>query len=241
MHPVELGVVGVTGLLAAYVSGVAGLGLGIVLLPVLVLYMGVKVAIPVLTITLVAAGLSRAAVTWRHINLRIVGWAWAGSLPATVLGAWLFTVAPAALLTRAVGALLLALLAWRRLQLRPMHIERAAWFLPIGAGYGLLSGLASGVGPFMAPFYLAAGLRRATYVGTAALVALVIQAVKLAVFGQANILTPNVVAYGLYLIPITVVGTILAKRTLDRLPDRLFVAIIEVIMLLGGIILLLRG
>lgn len=241
MHPLELLVVGATGLVAAYVGGVAGLGSGIVLLPVLVLYMGVKQAIPVLAITLVAAGLSRVGVTWRSIDFRIVRWTWTGSLPATAVGAWLFTVAPSPLLTRAIGCLLLALLAWRRLRVRPMRIERPAWFLPLGMGYGVLAGLASGIGPLMAPFYLAAGLRRAAYVGTAALVSLGMQAMKLTVFGKAHILTPQVIGFGLFLIPIIVLGTMLARRTLERLPDHVFVAIIETIMLVGGIVLLLKG
>jgi uncharacterized protein len=241
VHPLELLVVGGTGLLAAYVSALAGLGLGIVLLPVLVLYMGVKEAVPILTITLVAAFASRVGVTWRSIDYRVVGWACAGGLPATALGAWLFTVAPPGPLTRAIGVLLLLMLGWRHLRFRPLRLERPAWFLPIGAGYGVLSGLASGVGPLMAPFYLAAGLRRAAYVGTAALVALGMQVVKLGVFGNAAVLTPKVVGFGLYLIPISVVGTMLARRTLNRVSDRLFVAIVEAMMLLGGITLLLRG
>ncbi|HKI99557.1 MAG TPA: sulfite exporter TauE/SafE family protein [bacterium] len=241
MHPLELLVVGGTGLLAAYVSGVAGIGLSIVLLPVLVLYMGVREAIPILAITLLAAGLSRVGVTWRHIAWPVVGWSWLGALPGAAVGAYLFTVAPTALLTRGLGGLLLVLLVWRHIPRRQLTLRRPQWFLPIGAGFGVLSGVAAGVGPLIAPFYLAAGLRKGAYVGTAAAVGLGMQAVKLAVFGSTAVLTPEVIAFGLFLIPISVVGTVLGKRTLDRVPERVFVLIIEAVMLLGGITLLLRG
>jgi uncharacterized protein len=240
MHPLELLVVGAAGLLAALISAMAGLGLSLLLLPVLVLYMGVRQAVPILAITLLAAGLSRVAVTWREIAYPVVGWAWLGALPGAALGAWLFSVAPALLLTRLLGVLILLLLAWRYLPLPPMTLRRPAWFLPIGAGFGTLSGLAAGVGPVMAPFYLAYGLRKGAYIGTAALVAIGIQLVKVVVFGRTDVLTTEVIAFGLYLIPISVVGTVLGKRFVSRFSDRLFVLIIEIVMLLGGAMMLLR-
>jgi len=241
LDPLELLLVGGTALVAAFVSSLSAAGLSVILLPVLVLYMGSKEAVPILAITLVAAGISRVWVNLREIDWPVLGWCWAGALPGAVLGAYLFTRTPAGLLTRLLGGLLLALLAWRRLRPRPPARYHPAWFLPVGLGFGAVSGMMSGAGPLLAPFYLAYGLRGGAYIGTAGLAGLGTQAVKLAVFGSAAVLTPRIVAYGLFLVPISVVGTVLGKRVMVRFPDWVFVAIIETVMLVGGLTLLLRG
>jgi len=208
---------------------------------VLVLYMGVKEAVPILSLTLLAAGVSRVWVNLREIDWAVLRWCWAGALPGAVLGALLFTRMPAGPLTRMLGGLLLGLLAWRRLRPRPPHRYHAAWFLPAGLGFGVVSGMMSGAGPLLAPFYLTYGLRLGAYVGTAGLVGLGVQAAKVAVFGGTAVLTPRIVAYGLFLVPISVLGTLLGRRVMVRLPDWVFVAIIETVMLVGGLALLLRG
>lgn len=241
MHAVELLILGGAGLLAACVSAVAGIGVGLVLLPVLVLYLGVKSAIPILAIALLAAATSRVTVYRREIVRPVVGWTLVGAVPAGAAGAWLFTVAPPALLTRALGLLLLGMLVVRRLPLRPVRIVRPAWFVPVGAGFGLLSGFTSGVGPLIAPFFLAYGLRKGAYVGTLGSVAMAMQVTKLSVFGGSALLTPKVLGYGLFLVPLTVLGTVLGKRVMLRISERVFVLVIEGVMLFGGVALLLRG
>ncbi len=241
LHPLELLLVGATALVAAFISSLSAAGLSIVLLPVLVLYMGVKEAVPILAITLLAAGVSRVWVNLREIDWPVLRWCWAGALPGAVLGAFLFTRMPAGPLTRLLGMLLLGLLAWRRLRPRPPRRYHPAWFLPVGLGFGAVSGMMSGAGPLLAPFYLAYGLRTGAYIGTAGLVGLGTQAAKLAVFGGTAVLTPRIVAYGLYLVPISVLGTLLGKRLMAHCPDWVFVAIIETVMLVGGVTLLLRG
>lgn len=241
MLVVELLVLGGAGLLAACVSAVAGVGVGLVLLPVLVLYLGVKSAIPILAIALLAASSSRVTVYRRDVVWPAVGWTVLGAVPAGTVGAWLFTVAPAPLITRFIGGMLLGILVLRHLHLRPVPIRRAVWFLPVGAGFGLLSGFASGVGPVLAPFYLAYGLRKGAYVGTIGCVAMAMQVTKLTVFGTSDLLTPRVLGYGLFLVPLTVLGTVLGKRIMLRISERTFVFVIEGVMLFGGAALLLRG
>lgn len=45
----------------------------------------------------------------------------------------------------------------------------ARWFFPIGASFGFLEGVIGGAGSLMAPFFLAFGLMKGTYIGTDAL------------------------------------------------------------------------
>ena len=99
---------------SAFVGSVAGSGGSTILLPVLVLYYGVHDAVPILTIANFSANVSRMIINRREIVFPVVGWFVLGSFPMSVLGAWMFVVADANLLTRLLGALLIVIVVWRR-------------------------------------------------------------------------------------------------------------------------------
>ena len=207
----------------------------------MVLSFGVREAIPILTIANLVSNLSRVAFNRREIVLPVVGWFSLGAVPLALTGAVLFTLTPTGLLTRGLGAFLLGTVAWRRLLPRPPRLERAAWFVPLGAVFGFLAGLLEGVGPLMAPFFLAHGLVRGAYIGTDALSTVFMQISKLAVFGGADILGPRVLTAGLMLAPFMVAGAYAGKRIVDHVPERVFVILIEITLVVAGVGFLLRG
>ena len=70
------------------------------LLPVLVLYVGVQDAIPILTIANLSSNLGRAWFNRREIAIPVVGWFSLGSIPLALTGAMLFVVTTPVVLTR---------------------------------------------------------------------------------------------------------------------------------------------
>src|SRR5215475_13530165 len=92
-------------------GSVAGTGGTAVLLPVLVQYFGIQAAVPMVTLANLAANVSRAVVHGREVDRSVVAWFTLGSLPLSVFGTWLFTVATPEVLTRLLGAFLLAVVA----------------------------------------------------------------------------------------------------------------------------------
>jgi hypothetical protein len=64
---------------------------------------------------------------------------------------------------------------------------------------------------------------------------------KLVAYGQSSVLTRSDVLIGLALGPLMILGSYLGKRILDRLPERLFVIIIELVLIIAGFIFLIRG
>jgi hypothetical protein len=237
----DLTLVAATALFSAVLGSVAGTGGTAVLLPVLVYYFGIQAAVPMITIANVTANVSRTWAHWREVDGRVVLWLTLGTVPLTVLGTWLFTVTAPALLVRILGAFMIGVVAWRRL--RPVVPRRRSplWFLPLGVGFGFLNGLVSGVGPLMAPFFLSYGLVKGAYIGTDALATVFMQGTKIAVFGGANFLTETVVLYGLLLVPVMFAGPLLGKWLLERLPEWLFVTVIEATLLLAGLGFLVGG
>lgn len=241
MNPLDIAVLASTALFSAVLGSVAGTGGTAILLPVLVHYFGIQTAVPIVTLANLAANLSRAVVHGREVDKPVVAWFTLGSLPLTVLGTWLFTVAPPAVLTRLFGAFLLGVVVWRRLRPLPPQQHAAVWFLPLGAGFGFLNGLVSGIGPLMAPFFLAYGLVKGSYIGTDALLTVFMQATKVAVFGGARFLTGPVLLYGALLVPFMLAGALLGKLLLDRLPIWVFTLMIELTLVVAGLDFLLRG
>ncbi|PWU58373.1 hypothetical protein DLE60_22070, partial [Micromonospora globispora] len=82
--------------------------------------------------------------------------------------------------------------------------------------------------PLTAPFFLAAGLTRAAYVGTEAAAALTLHLSKTAGYAAAGLLTRDVVLLGAALTPATLAGAWVGRRIVGRISDRLFVLLVEV-------------
>lgn len=230
-----------TALAASTLAGVTGFGGAAVLLPVLVLIFGARAAIPILTVAQLIGNGSRVWFNRRELRWAVVGWFALGGVPMALLGGWLFAVAPLKFLVRLLGVFLLLVVAWRHVRPTRSTSFPVPWFAAIGGGASFLSALLGSVGPIMAPFFLSFGLVKGAYIGTEALCTVVMHVAKLIAYRQTSILTGPDVLSGLALGPIMVSGTFLGKRILDRLPERVFVLLIEVVLVAAGLLFLIRG
>lgn len=226
---------------AATLAAVTGFGGAAVLLPALVAAFGVRDAIPILTVAQLIGNGSRVWLNRREVNLAVVGWFAVGGVPLALAGGWLFARAPLAALTRLLGVFLILVVVWRRTHPGPPRRPPLRSFALIGAGASFLSALLGSVGPIMAPFFLAYGLVRGAYIGTEALATVVMHVAKLVAYRQAAILSGGAVLAGLALGPIMVAGSWAGKRIVDRMPERVFVAIVELTLVAAGCLFLLRG
>ena len=225
--------------LASWIGAVAGTGGTTVLLPVLVYFLGVKDAIPVLTICNLTANLSRSWFNRQRIDFRVVAWFALGGVPLVAIGAYFFTMATPTLLLRALGVFLLAVVAWRRLAPRAPRITAARTFAHLGGVFGFLYGFTEGVGPLMAPFFLAYGMTKGVYIGTDALATFIVQATKLSIFGSLDVLAANIIIQGLVLAPFMVLGSWIGRHTVDRIAAGTFTAIIDVVLVVSAVLFLL--
>ena len=96
----------------AVLSAVAGFGGGVLLLPVFTGLFGLRVAMPVLTLTQISSNSSRV---WRNrgdLGRHLISWFCLGAVPCAVAGALLLAVAPFASLQRLLGVFLIAVVVW---------------------------------------------------------------------------------------------------------------------------------
>jgi uncharacterized membrane protein YfcA len=228
-----------TALVGSIIGGVAGFGAGVVLLPVAAWTLGIRMAVPVLTVTMLLGNMSRLwwsrGETDRRVTLRFL----AGAVPATALGTTLFVAASSDSLSRVIGGFLLASVPLRRLLSMGHWRVRLVHFPLIGAVFGLLSSTVVAIGAALTPFYLAYGLRRGAYIATEAVCAFSMHVTRGAVLAGYRLLTGEVVLIGLVLGSVMFAGSWIGRRLLDRMSDRVFLAVIEVLLVGMGLQMLL--
>ena len=226
---------------ASVLAAVAGFGGAAVLLPLLVTTFGVREAIPILTVAQLLGNLSRVWLNRRELDLSVVGWFALTGVPAALVGGFLFASAPLPFLTRLLGIFLISVVVYRRAGSGSgMRLPLRA-FAIVGAVFSFLSALLGSVGPIMIPFFLAYGLIKGALIGTEALATVVMHVTKLVAYGSTAILTSHSATVGLGLGLIMVFGSLIGKKILDRLPERIFIFVIEVTLLIAGLRFLIYG
>jgi uncharacterized membrane protein YfcA len=235
----QLLLLAVVAFVAAAVAAVSGFGGAALLLPVVVATFGVRDAIPILTVAQLIGNAARVGFNRRQVDWRVVAWFAAGGVPAAFLGGLLFAAAPLGFLKRLLGVFLLGMVAWRRLRKAPPAKMRVQSFAGLGVGFSFLSALFGSVGPIMAPFFLAYGLVKGAYIGTEAMATVVMHVTKLLAYGQTGVLSGFAVWAGLALGPVMIGGSYAGKRIVDRLPEQVFVRVVETVLIAAGVLFLL--
>jgi uncharacterized protein len=67
------------------------------------------------------------------------------------------------------------------------------------------------------------------------------QVAKLVAYGISAILSPFMGALGLLMVPTMLAGSWIGKRIVDRMSERIFIALIEVILVVVGLVFLIGG
>jgi uncharacterized membrane protein YfcA len=237
----QLALVGAVALFASLVGGVAGYGTGVLLPLVLVPITGAETVVPIIAITALFTNTSRAIAFRDSIDAPRTFIVLAGAVPTCVLGAYGFTLLSGRGALLVIGLTLMASVPLRRLMhRRGLVIEQRG--LAAGAvGYGVLVGGTTGSGVILLALLMASGLAGAGVIATDAAISIVVGMVKIAVFGIAGIVDSKVMAFALMIGAISMPGAFLAKALVDRMPVRVHTAILDAVVLFGGVFMVLNA
>src|SRR5882762_2598254 len=233
--PIGWVVLVVGALVGSLVGGVAGFGTGIIMLPLVGWVLGLRSAVPLLTVTMSIGHLARIWWSRGEVDRAVVLRFALGAMPATVMCTAIYIGAPAEWFERFVGLFLFASVPLRGLLATDFFRMRLRYFPALGAAVGLISGLIVTTGPLNTPFFLAYGLRRSAYVGTEAVCAMVMHLARGATLARYALLSWETLAVGLVLGATMFAGTWLGRRLLDRMSDRVFLGIIEALLVVMGL------
>jgi uncharacterized membrane protein YfcA len=234
---VTLGVLVATALAASIVSGIIGMGGGILLLAVMASLLDPVAVVPLHGVVQLVSNGTRTVRLVRHVDWRI----FALYVPGLALGAWIgigfYDGAQAAWFRPVVGGFVLAFLLWERV--KPRRLVVPMWvFVPAGVGGGILTVMVGATGPYLAAFFLRDDLERRKLVGTKAAIQSVGHLAKIPAFlsigfdygAHVTVLGP--------LIASVVLGTVAGTSLLARMNERAFQAIFRVVLALLGLRLL---
>jgi uncharacterized membrane protein YfcA len=222
---------------AASVSGAAGFGGALLLLPLLTHFLGPEAAVPVLTVAQLLGNLSRAGFGFREVRWRPTLAFSAGAIPATVLGARLFVELPSSIVMRLIGFFLILVIVLRHTTLgkRPVPEQLLP---PAGGVVGFLSAVVGSAGPLGAAVFLSLQLPAVAYVASEAVTAFLIHLTKSAVYSRYEFLTWSSLGQGLLLGSAMVLGSWTGRRFIERVPEKWFGRLVEALLLLAAISLI---
>ncbi|MDR0840839.1 MAG: sulfite exporter TauE/SafE family protein [Christensenellaceae bacterium] len=223
--------------IAAFVSGAAGFGGALLLLPVVTACVGAQVAVPVLTIAQLMGNLSRMAFGWKQIDWKPVGLFCTTALPAAALGAFGFALLPKGLVTRCIGAALIALVLFKIIKRAEFRAGDKTMLLG-GAVVGLLSGLAGSGGPIGAAVFLSLGLPPVAYIASEAATATALHILKTVIYSQLVNINGAAILTGLIMGLAMIGGTFCANKIIQNMEKGKFQNYVAALLLLVGLYML---
>ena len=233
----QLVLVGCVALFASVVGGLAGYGTGALMPLVLVPLIGAEPVVPIIAISSIFTNSSRFIAFVRYADRRRALIVVAGCGLTTALGAYGYTRLTGTGAAMVIGTMLILSVPLRRLA-RRRDLRIGDTGLALGSvGYGVVVGGTSGAGVILLSLLMAAGLEGAAVIATDAVISLATSIIKISVFGLAGAVTAQVLAFALLIGAVALPGAFLAKTFVERMPVHMHTAILDVVVIAGGVMM----
>lgn len=234
---IQLIPVAAVALFASIIGGVSGYGTGALMPLVLVPLVGAEPVVPIIAISAMFTNSSRVFAFLKYADWRRAVIVLVSSVPTCALGAWGYTRLSSAGAALVIGSMLILSVPLRRL-LRHHDVKIGDAGLALGSvGYGVVVGATAGSGVILLSLLMAAGVEGAGVIATDAAISIVIGIVKISVFGIAGVITAQVLAFALLIGVVALPGAFLAKAFVERMPVHVHTAILDAVVLFGGVFL----
>jgi uncharacterized membrane protein YfcA len=169
-----------------------------------------------------------------HLDRRMLTLVLAASLPFLVLGTWIYSILDARALGTVLGFAVIAFVPLRRV-LTAKKIVIGQLGLGVGSGvFGLATGVATGTGVILVSLLLGTGLAAPAVLATDAMVSIVLDLAKAALFQRFDLLDAEAFFTGIVIGVASIPGSAIAAWLVARMGARLHVAFMEVLILVGG-------
>jgi uncharacterized membrane protein YfcA len=225
---------------ASYVGTLTGFGMSTIMVPALLFFLPLPETLLFTAVVHLFGDVWKMLLFRKGVDWKLVAWFGVPGVVMSWLGASLSLRVPEVLLSRTLGASLVMYAVF--LFARP-SFKIAASDASAALG-GALSGLLAGIfgigGPPRAAFLAAFKLKKVAYVFASGAIAFAVDATRIAgyAFGGARLASPLVTGL-LVAVPVSLLGALIAQKSLARVSEEAYRNVIAAFLLLVGLKLFL--
>lgn len=227
--------------LASFVMGLAGFGIGLVALAFLPFVMSPVAAIVLMTIYAFVFSVVMIVPLRREVEPVRLAQLLIGSLVGAPLGVWALASLPLDVINRLIGIVLIVVVALEWWRVTPQRLSAPGWGFAAGALAGAMGGAIGTPGPPVILYTAAQGWGPRTMKANLLAFFIVNQAVTLAGYWWAGLLTREVIALSGVLAAPALAGIAGGVALFNRIDAARFRQIVYGALLVSGVVLLLRG
>lgn len=225
---------------AAALSGTAGFGGALLLLPLLSKTIGTTMAVPILTIAQLIGNLSRAFLGIKQIKWKPVCMFTLGAVPMSIIGAFSFIEVPKEIITRGIGFAIIVFIALKYFKVLKFEPSNKTMLIG-GAVVGSISGLVGSAGPIGAALFLSLNLPPVSYIASEAVTAVAMHISKTVVYQKYLDIGLQALYIGLFMGSAMIAGTWLGKKVTDKMPKEKFIKFVGTLLTIIGLQMLIFG
>ena len=226
---------------ASFVMGLAGFGIGLVSLAFLPYIMPPATAVVLMTLYAAVFALAIFVPVWRDFTPARLADLVVGTIAGTPLGVWALASLPASALNRLIGLMLLVAVALEWRGLYPKRLAGHGWGLAAGVLAGVIGGAVGTPGPPVILYATTQGWSPRTIKANLQAFFVVNQAVILAGYWWAGLLTREVWGFAALFAAPAIVGVAAGVALFNRTDPVRFRRIVFALLFVSGAVLLVRG
>jgi uncharacterized protein len=228
-------------LFAYIISTLSGGGGSLLLVPVISLFIGGKVAAPVINLGNQIGEPVRIFLFWKYVEWRVVKYYVPSAIVGAVAGAWIFANIRVQWLQIIAGLFLISTFFQYRFGKKERSFQmKLSWFIPLGFIVAFFTTLIGAVGPVLNPFYLNYGLEKEKMIATKTASSFLVGLVQISTYTALGSLKGNLWAYGIALGLGASAGNWIGKNFLQKLSKETFRKLVVAVMAISGIIMIAR-
>ena len=227
--------------LATFVRSTLGFGEALIAVPLLALFIPIKVAAPVAVLISITVAATALIQDWRHVHVRSAGWLVAATLIGTPLGLLLLTQANGEVVKVCLGLFIAGFSAYSLLHGTRVVVkdDRLAW--PFGLLAGILGGAYGMNGPPLVMYGTLRGWSPQRFRATLQGYFLPASTASMVGYWLAGLWSAEVTRYYLMSLPCVLVATFLGRALNGRIDTRTFVRCVNFGLLVVAVMLLIQG
>ncbi|MXO91553.1 sulfite exporter TauE/SafE family protein [Pontixanthobacter aquaemixtae] len=225
----QIAVAIVTALVAAFIRGLAGFGLAILLVPILAFAMTPVEAVLVTNVVALLIGLSEIARIMREAEKS----AWTIGLLvvlATWPGLYLLSITPTALARLLIALIALSAFFAMFLPQRPAEQPGPVQTGLVGISSGLLTGFAGMPGPPVVPYYLGRAIPKEVAKPSMLLIFTIAAAAGLGSGAAIGVMDWSIVALGALLFPAVLIGNYFGAKAFGKVSDTVWRSFVMLVL-----------